>query len=563
MKMSFWNRTIAKMTVVFVLCFILAGFGTVMHGNGQGDGSVQAAQKSKTKYKITYVLDHGKNNAKNPSTYTSGNRTIKLKNPTRKGYKFMGWYSSSSYKTKVSGIPARAKGNKKFYAKWAPTGSNYLYVSTKGKDTNKGTFSKPFKTIQRAIRAAKPGQTIIVRSGTYVGTTTFTKSGKKNAYITITTLKGEKPVVTDKQNSAHEAIGFDMNGQSYIKINGLQIKDIRGQVAYGIVFRGGEQNVTISNNDIHHICTTHPQDGDGEANGILLFGESKKPIKNVLIKSNKVHDNKNGWSENISVSANCENIKVINNKVYNNTNIGIDFAGNAGYCKVNALDHPRNCEATGNEVYNCKSSYAKNAGIYVDGAQNITISKNKVHHNYYGIEAGSEIWKDSFNNRDNQVKNIKITSNQIYSNSDGGVHVGGYTPVGQMDDETGYYTGVVTKVVISGNTLKENGFKNNDGGYNGEILFAKCTDITIKNNRFYKNNTEFPIFQCDRDIVASGGLGKLTFSGNVCYSKHFDEIYSELPSTYHFTLVYPWGRGSAVSRVSLKGRRVSLKVKSQ
>ena len=354
-----------------------------------------------------------------------------------------------------------------------------------------------------------------------------------------------------------------MNGQSYIKINGLQIKDIRGQVAYGIVFRGGEQNVTISNNNIHHICTTHPQDGDGEANGILLFGESKKPIKNVLIKSNKVHDNKNGWSENISVSANCENVRVVNNKVYNNTNIGIDFAGNAGYCKVNALDHPRNCEATGNEVYNCKSSYAKNAGIYVDGAQNITISKNKVHHNYYGIEAGSEIWKDSFNNRDNQVKNIKITSNQIYSNSDGGVHVGGYTPVGQMDDETGYYTGVVTKVVISGNTLKENGFKNNDGGYNGEILFAKCTDITIKNNRFYKNNTEFPIFQCDRDIVASGGLGKLTFSGNVCYSKHFDEIYSELPSTYHFTLVYPWGRGSAVSRVSLKGRRVSLKVKSQ
>lgn len=76
------------------------------------------AQWKKTKYTITYELNGGKNNSKNPSKYYVTTSTIKLKNPTRTGYTFKGWYSDSKYKNKVTNIKKGSTGDKKFYAKW-------------------------------------------------------------------------------------------------------------------------------------------------------------------------------------------------------------------------------------------------------------------------------------------------------------------------------------------------------------------------------------------------------------------------------------------------------------
>lgn len=81
----------------------------------------QTAGLSAVKYKITYELKGGKNNSKNPKyityeQYTSGQK-IKLKNPTRKGYKFVGWYRDKKCTKKVTTIKG-CKKNIKLYAKW-------------------------------------------------------------------------------------------------------------------------------------------------------------------------------------------------------------------------------------------------------------------------------------------------------------------------------------------------------------------------------------------------------------------------------------------------------------
>lgn len=76
------------------------------------------AQWKKTKYKIAYHLNGGKNNAKNPSKYYVTTSTITLKNPTRSGYVFKGWYSDSKFKTKVTKISKGSTGTKHLYAKW-------------------------------------------------------------------------------------------------------------------------------------------------------------------------------------------------------------------------------------------------------------------------------------------------------------------------------------------------------------------------------------------------------------------------------------------------------------
>lgn len=75
------------------------------------------AQWKPAKYKITYKLNGGKN-AKNPASYTCTTSTIKLKNPTRKGYVFKGWYLDKKFKKKVTVINKGSSGNKTLYAKW-------------------------------------------------------------------------------------------------------------------------------------------------------------------------------------------------------------------------------------------------------------------------------------------------------------------------------------------------------------------------------------------------------------------------------------------------------------
>ena len=70
------------------------------------------------KYKITYKLNGGKNAKKNPTAYTYKTSTIKLKNPTRKGYVFKGWYLDKKFKKKVTVINKGSSGNKTLYAKW-------------------------------------------------------------------------------------------------------------------------------------------------------------------------------------------------------------------------------------------------------------------------------------------------------------------------------------------------------------------------------------------------------------------------------------------------------------
>lgn len=70
------------------------------------------------KYAIRYNLNGGKNNKKNPSSYSNTSKTIKLKKPTKKGYTFKGWYADKQCRKKVTAIKKGSSGKKTLYAKW-------------------------------------------------------------------------------------------------------------------------------------------------------------------------------------------------------------------------------------------------------------------------------------------------------------------------------------------------------------------------------------------------------------------------------------------------------------
>ena len=68
-------------------------------------------------YTISYVLNGGKNDSGNPDEYAS-NASVKLKNPTKTGYTFAGWYTNAAFTgTAVTSVE---NGDVVLYAKWKP-----------------------------------------------------------------------------------------------------------------------------------------------------------------------------------------------------------------------------------------------------------------------------------------------------------------------------------------------------------------------------------------------------------------------------------------------------------
>jgi hypothetical protein len=104
------------------------------------------------------------------------------------------------------------------------------YVSPTGNDTNNGSFSRPWATIQHADAVAKPGDTIIVLNGTYRGNVVLASSG----------TSGE-PITYKAQNKwGAKLVGTGSGaGSTVIGVNGgyivIQNFDVTGSNANGII----------------------------------------------------------------------------------------------------------------------------------------------------------------------------------------------------------------------------------------------------------------------------------------------------------------------------------------
>jgi uncharacterized repeat protein (TIGR02543 family) len=70
-------------------------------------------------YNITYELDGGTSGA-NPTSYNIETPTITLKNATKTGYSFAGWFDAATEGNKVMSIPQGSTGDKALYARWTP-----------------------------------------------------------------------------------------------------------------------------------------------------------------------------------------------------------------------------------------------------------------------------------------------------------------------------------------------------------------------------------------------------------------------------------------------------------
>ena len=210
-----------------------------------------------------------------------------------------------------------------------------------------------------------------------------------------------------------------------------------------------------------------------------------------------------GWAETLSITGNCEYVYILENNVHDNTNIGIDFYGNAGYCSTPSLDQPRYSVASGNYISNSQCGYADCAGLYVDGARDIILQYNTITRSNFGIEIGSEEKQESY-----PVKIIIVRNNLIYDNLKVGIRVGGYEEV---------ETGVVQDTLFANNTLINNG---------EEIVIAKVNGIQFVNNIIKAKQGEVVI---KTDFSTS-------YCKNITFTNNYISVANTSTSQYKFEM---------------------------
>ena len=123
------------------------------------------AQWKAAQYQITYNLNGGKNNKKNPKTYKITSKTIKLSNPSKKGYVFKGWYCDKKCTKKVTSIKKGSTGKVTLYAKWAKEKYTITYKLNGG--TNNKKNPKIYTITSKMIKLAAPTRKGYVFKGWY------------------------------------------------------------------------------------------------------------------------------------------------------------------------------------------------------------------------------------------------------------------------------------------------------------------------------------------------------------------------------------------------------------
>jgi parallel beta-helix repeat protein len=158
------------------------------------------------------------------------------------------------------------------------SGNRFLYVSPSGSDSSDGlSEANPFQTIQRGVDAAEPGDTVLVRDGTYAvgdpnsNIVTIGKSGNAAAWISVKAYPGEKPLL---KSANWQAISVQA---SYILVEGFKIIGNRDQISADYA---ASQASNISN----------PLTG---GNGIGISPRWQRPdlhSHHVVIRSNEVYN---------------------------------------------------------------------------------------------------------------------------------------------------------------------------------------------------------------------------------------------------------------------------------
>ena len=152
-------------------------------------------------FAINYVLDGGTNSENNPNEYVPEKLPLLLENPTKSGYKFVGWYDNENFTGEaITEISAGTMGDVTLYAKWNALDYRISY------ELNGGTNAENpdgYDVSDLPVSLHAPSRTGYIFKGWYMG---------ENRVLAIPVGTTGNAVVSAKWEPITYTIDFNTNG---------------------------------------------------------------------------------------------------------------------------------------------------------------------------------------------------------------------------------------------------------------------------------------------------------------------------------------------------------------
>ncbi len=263
-----------------------------------------------------------------------------------------------------------------------PIPADAHYVSTAGSDSAPGTAAEPWRTLTKAIAAAEPGDTVVIRPGTYGerGTNTyFSSPGSAERPIvfrgdpggpmpqilghvrisadhqTLNYMLFDGPTGPVKPASAENPDGEQVQVSIYgPAVDGVEISDseIRNSGWHAGIYAATANGVRIVRNYIHDNGDFNDPSQANMSHGIY-FSAGSGLIANNLIEHNV--------ARGIQLYTNPHDVTIANNTVVSNGKAGIQFAAQTqNSIAVNNL-------VAYNGLYGIRSAELTGSGNVVEG----------------------------------------------------------------------------------------------------------------------------------------------------------------------------------------------------
>ncbi len=343
------------------------------------------------------------------------------------------------------------------------------YVSTTGNNSNPGTSSQPFRTIEKGVRSISAGDTLYVKSGTYSESirhwqVPIPNGTSWNNPIMIAANPGDTVIIKPLSDNAFFWIGDGQN--KYLIIKGF-IVDAARKALHGFKFENGTKYVRVINTEIKN----------AKDSGILVSATSPYAVasNNTYHEFINLHVHHNGTSvkdhgfyiqtsHNLIEYSDVHHNSATGGKFYSATFIpGTAASGSANHNTIR---------------YSTLHDNSQNSTIPADGWILASGTGNKAYGNtVYNQPIGLTIGFGA--------TNASVYNNVIYSNTDYGIRV------------TGAFGGS-SNTLVANNTIYQNSVY---GIFSGD----NASNTTVRNN-IVRSNTI--------DLGLDGAVSSNNFTGN-------------------------------------------------
>jgi hypothetical protein len=257
------------------------------------------------------------------------------------------------------------------------TGQTF-YVAPGGSDANPGTFGSPWQTIQHALDTLLPGETALVREGTYAQSLVMSRAGNALAPITVAAYPGERPVVHPGGSGSMDYPVRITAGAAYFRFSGFIVEGGPLNTTMNIWVSDG-QHSPPEPAPTHDIEISGCEVRAGVGTGILVSPNTRA----VELVGNVVHDNGDGSQQHQGIYFQGQDGLVANNVVYHQTNgFGIQVRGNYPDPNSQVETPAHNVVVTNNTVVDNSLS-----GIMVENnaAETLVVNNIVAFNGSYGI----------------------------------------------------------------------------------------------------------------------------------------------------------------------------------